>query len=152
MSLSPASSSGSSGGGTGVVGSGSRSTDLATAATTFGTGSDVLASPISFTANGTASYAALLIGPGMTNNFAGGGKQNTLALVLDGAQSTVIVFAGPAATSQPLPLAGMSLIATPAAGVHTVNVRFWVNGGTGTLFGSGSLNPSNILLYVLQLA
>jgi hypothetical protein len=151
VALTPASSSGSSSGGSGILVSGSRSTDLSTAAVSFGTGADVLASPLTFAADGTSSYAVFIFGPGQTNNFAGGGKQNELALVLDGAQSVFVSFIGTAATSQPISLAGMGIIATPALGNHTVNVRFWVSGGTGTLFASGSLANSNILVYVTKL-
>ena len=136
--------------GAGVIASGTRTTDVSTTATTYGTGADVLAAPISFTANGTSSYLVMCVGPGWRNSLSG--QSNTLCLTIDGAQGAIMSFYSAAAAQEPDPLSGVALLVTPSAGTHTLNAKFFVSAGTGLLFSGTTFTGAAIVFYVLQLA
>lgn len=134
----------------GVVAFGSFANDITTGAVTFGTGVNVLTSNITFAADGTSSYLAEIRGAGWSNTTTS--ANNLLALVLDGAQGNFLSFITVAGVNAASALAGSALISAPSAGSHTVNVRFYVSGGTGKLLGATSLPPgAPIVVYVLKL-
>jgi|SRR5215831_345529 len=117
---------------------GERQANVATAAAAgFANGADLLATALSFTADGATVYMVEFYVPAITN---GGGNFTSFAINLDGAQLDQLV--GPYGLFNALPAYGRHRI-TPAAGVHTLNVRMYSQGafvstalgGTGT--GSG---------------
>ena len=118
----------------GNVGFATRTANVATAGTTFGTGADLLASDISFTANGSLSYIVRVSAASWQNTLSGGA--NFLYLKYDGAQAGEMAVINCPGVSFNVPFAVAPLyLITPAAGTHTVNLRLVVNSGTGTVVG-----------------
>lgn len=140
--------SGGGGGGGGVVGFGKQTADRVTSGTSYAGGIDLLSSDFSFTADGTSSYVVELLAPGSTVTVT---QQLQFALKLDSAQSVFMGYqtvqsGGP---SQVIRAHG---VITPAAGSHTVNVRFWLtSAANGTIYAGTSLTNSTILVMVTQL-
>lgn len=126
-------------GGTTIVTRSTRTSSVSTTGTTFAGGADVLASALSFTADGISDYIATLSGyVGGTNGFGG-----NIALNLDTADGGwvhrwILDSADTSAEFSGLNL--RTIIVAPAAGAHTVNFRavsasasgtFTVTGGAG---------------------
>lgn len=139
----------SGGSSSGVVAFGSQAADVSTAGTTYGTGADVLSAAISFTADGTSSYAVVLIAPAATNTSTTG--NNNLAVTLDGAQSSFMSFITPSVAVNEASSCTASGIIVPASGGRTVNVKLFVSSGTGKILSGTSLTNAKILVYVQKL-
>ncbi len=101
---------------------------VSTAGTSFAGGANLLASNISFTADGISRYAVLALGPNWSTNSS---AQTTIiaSAVFDGAQGNLFdtfTFG----TNVLLPFAGGIDLGVVSAAVHTINIRIY--GGTGT--------------------
>src|SRR5690242_6406084 len=126
-------------------------TGLTTTGTTFGTGVDLLSTPLSFTASGGNSYLIHVVGPGIIQSTA---TQATLLNAnLDGADAGRIGGFQPLVAGGVIPLTVVGVI-TPASGNHTINVRMFVSGAsTGTVQagagGVGNLAPLLVSLSVI---
>ena len=114
--------------------------------TTFGTGTDVLATAIEFTATGNNNYIVRLFGNAFSNGTSGDGAQ--LRVNLDGADGGGMGETISAANSQWVPCVGVGYISRPSPGEHSVNVRLLaVTGGTATMTAS-STSPIIVTLEV----
>jgi hypothetical protein len=97
-------------------------------ATTFAGGVDVLAAPLTFTADGTSTYRIVCTASGGSSTVSAG----RAVLNLDGAEAGTMATITNNTTD---PIYGAITI-TPAAGSHTVNVRLYCTAaGTVTLLG-----------------
>lgn len=120
---------------------GKRTTSVSTVGTTYAAGADVLASPLSFTADGSSDYLVTLATPQLTNPGI-----ITFAFNLDSAEAGVFTIVG---NSEQIPTTRGILLA-PSAAAHTLNVRFFVSTGTGTLAAGvgGTTNNVPIVLSI----
>lgn len=119
-------------GGSSFVGHAYQASDKSTTGTTYGAGVDLLTTAISFTADGTSDYLVTLSGPGQTNN--GANHNHQFILNLDSTQSDLMQYGLLNGTGQTYPVAGRARISAPSAASHTVNVRFFTDGGTATAY------------------
>lgn len=121
---------------------GTNTAAVATAATTFGTGSDLLTSDLSFTALAGASYEVVVTSSGRSTNNVGGGE-GIVKLKLDGADGGLIGLTDGSVGSA---FYGRCII-SPAAGAHTVNARLVASSGNTTQFNinSGGLTSSTVI-------
>lgn len=118
-----------------------RNSNVTTTGTTFAAGTDLLASPIEFTATGSNSYILRVSAPEWFLSTSG---NIFLRLNLDGADGTVMASSstGMNATS----CNGAAYIATPSSGEHSVNVRLVVSTGTGTVAGAAASSVLPIIV------
>ena len=131
-----------------VLAAAKRTSNVATTGTTFATGADVLASALSFTADGSADYLAEILAPAWQNSTAS--IANHLDVNLDGGQYGFGVYwTNPAAGSagQTYLRAGI-VVPAPSAASHTLNLRLYCTGGTSTIFGNVGGNNQNSPIYV----
>lgn len=123
--------------GTSSIGHATRTTSVSTSGTTYGTGADLLASAISFTADGTSDYAVTMSCPSFHVTGA-----VAFALTIDGSQSSSIASPSSANTGG---YTVRGIISAPSAGTHTVNIRMWTSANTATatagVGGSGTDGP-----------
>ena len=132
MAVSPSTSRGSSGTSAGsVVGHATNTSSATTSGTSFAAGADILAADLSFIADGTSDYL-VTVSARQWSNTGTSLPHNRLSLKLDGADAGVFIDTS-LATGQAVVVSGSVVIAAPSAGAHTVNGRFWVSAGTGTL-------------------
>jgi hypothetical protein len=132
---------------------GTRTTNAVTAGTTFGTGVDLLATPLTFTAAGSNSYIVRAYGTAWLNNGTAGTTANNLSINLDGADGGQFVSAVFPSAGFGTGVSGSGLIVKPAAGSHTVNVRMTVSAGTGTIVaGAGGAGANVPILVTLEIA
>lgn len=115
----------------GLCAFGSRAAAVSTTGSTFAAGADILASAISYYADGAGTYLVTASAPGWRNNTTPGA--NSLFLNLDGASSAIMAQTNwsTGSTNFDSAMNGTALI-TPAAGVHTVNARLASASGGGT--------------------
>jgi len=127
-----------------VLARGFRTANVSTVGTTFATGADLLASPLSFTADGTSSYLVHVAAELWLNGV--GGSVNFLRLNLDGADAGILLAStcDVANANYPCQAAG---VLTPAAGPHTMNVRLTVSASTGTV--AGSTGGANVAVPII---
>lgn len=132
--------------GTQVLVSGTKTSNVTTTGTTFATAASLLSSPLSFTADGTSSYLVRVNARAWFNS--GAGNLNILYISLDSSQNaTIATYSTPTANYEsPLSVAG--LLVTPSAGTHTINARFAVNAGTGTIYGGSGGASNNAPIYL----
>lgn len=132
---------GGGGGGGGFLAYGTQGSTKSTTGTTFPTGVDLLASAISFTADGSSNYVVRVTVPSA--------QLANLRLNLDSASGDLMCFCPVTGSSGvgPVPVAGVAVI-SPAAGVHTVNVRLYATSGTAKAFANPDLGPSTMLVTV----
>ncbi len=124
---------------------GVRSTDVVANTAVFGSGPRVLATPLSFHADGVTSYAVKVLGPGLV--IATGNAMATLWLELDAAQSVAMQQVNAYTGGAAMPCNGIAVI-TPAVGNHTVNVVLLASTGSVTAKGNPSSGYSPILVTV----
>lgn len=118
----------------GSVAHATRAADISTTGTSFGTGADLLASALSFTADGTSDYL-YMCSIGKVYDTANSTVVH-LSLNQDSTDVGEIGYVDCAGTVQVLvPATVSTVIAAPSAGAHTVNTRMWVDGGTGHAVG-----------------
>lgn len=126
---------------------GIKTSTVTTTGTTFATGADILTSALSFTADGTSSYLIRCIGVDWQNS--GASNTNDLRLNLDSADGGFMALWTCPGVSNLAPVTGYILI-TPSAGTHTVNARFTVSAGTGTITagsgGAGNRGPAVVTI------
>jgi hypothetical protein len=91
----------------------------------------------------------VIIAPAEKNTSATG--HNNIAVNLDGAQSSFMSFTNGSQVAADLTHSVACGVISPASGSHTVNVKFWVDSGTGTLLSGTSLTNSKILVYIQKL-
>lgn len=106
---------------------------VSTSGTTFATGADILASPLSFTADGVRDYILKVFGPRWYN--ASAAANSIVEANLDGADAGRIGLFTSATAGAATPLSAAALLVAPAAGAHTINARLLVGGGTATIQG-----------------
>lgn len=111
--------------------SGKKTSSVTSSGTTFAAGTDLLASALSFTADGTSDYLIRVRGVSWFNNSATG--TNQLRINLDGADDGFICTWSVPAANAALPLVAEAVIPAPSAGAHTVNARLTVAAGTATI-------------------
>jgi hypothetical protein len=134
---------------TGIIAFGTRTSNVTTTGTTFAGGADILSSPLSFTASGKDSYLLTVIGRDWQNNTAS--TRNILRLNLDGADAGIFADDSVTAANFPNILNAQGVINIPSVGSHTINARFQVTGGTGTIeAGSGGAGVSTPILVTVQ--
>jgi hypothetical protein len=104
--------------------------NVTTTGTTFGTGTDVLASALTFVADGASNYLVTLYAIAWSEDSS---NSVLLHLNLDAVDAGLC-------TGASLPGAGFDMVGfasaylpAPSAGTHTVNLRMLVSAGTGTL-------------------
>lgn len=130
-----------------VIAQGTKTANVATTGTTFATGADVLAAPLSFTADGSSNYVVSVFATDWFCNAAG---VLTLSLNLDGADAGQIAVASPG-TGNAASLGATTMLISPSAGTHTVNARLIVSTGTGTIEGgSGGAGAKRPILVAVQ--
>jgi hypothetical protein len=131
-----------------AIASGTRTSSVTTSGTTFATGADLLASTLSFTADGVSNYLILVNAPTWNNSVAG---TMFLELNLDGVETGVIASSSSGAASTALTAKGVLI--TPAAGSHTVNIRLHTTAGTASVQGGsgggGNYFPILVAIYKL---
>jgi hypothetical protein len=112
--------------------SGTRASNLTgVTQTTFATASDILASSLNFTADGSSNYLVVFFAYNSSN--ASAAANNILSLNLDGSEYTrICVWTCPSAAAFAPLFVAVPIIA-PSAGAHTVNFRCYVGGGTGSI-------------------
>lgn len=112
--------------------------NVSTTGLTFSTGTDVLSSPIEFTASGSNDYIVRMFGHNWSNSTAGDGCQ--LRVNIDGADGGGMGQSTSSTAGAFCPCVGVGYIVKPPTGKHSVNVRLVaVTGGTATIqAGSGS--------------
>lgn len=135
----------------GILAKGKKTSSASTTGTTFGTGVDLLASALSFTADGTSDYAVVVSADGVLNT--GTPNSNQFNINLDGSDVGIIGVFKTAAVQQEIPVCLRGVILAPSAGSHTVNVRFFVSAGTGQVVGGagGAATDQPILVTVERL-
>lgn len=131
-----------------VVAHGSRTSSVTTTGTSYGTGADLLASAVTFTADGSSDYAVRFSCAAFSNPS----NPPSAALTLDGSQSSTMI--DQLGSTQ---MAGdvSCLISAPSAGTHSVNIRVWAGGATTlTVKGGagGSSTDMPILVTVMRLS
>lgn len=133
------------------VGKGTKTSNVSTSGTSFAAGADLLASAISFTADGSSDYIVKVYARQTQNSTAI--AHNRLELNLDGSAAGVMYDAGFNSTNENFGVAAAIIISAPSAGSHTVNVRLWVSTGTGTVVGgAGGSNVSSPILVTVEQA
>lgn len=134
----------------GLLAHGSRAASVSTSGTTFGTGADLLASPLSFTADGVSDYIVEIAAPWWQITTLNG---LTTRLNLDGADAGYIEERDPQAANKAMGYRMSTIILAPAAGVHTVNARLVVGGGTATVqAGAGGAGVDRPILMTVRKA
>jgi hypothetical protein len=133
-----------------VIAQGTKTANVATTGTTFATGADVLAAPLSFTADGSSNY---VIRVEATDWFAAPAGVLNVNLNLDGADAGGISVASPG-TGVAASLGASTILLSPSAGTHTVNARLFVtsgSGSTGTIEGgSGGAGAKRPILVSIE--
>lgn len=131
-----------------VLDSDTRVTNVSTSGTTFAAGADLLATPLSFTSDGS-SYLLRVMAVGWFNNT--GGQTNVLRINLNGADAGSFASNYFATGTQSAPLTVAGVVVTPSAGSHTINARLTVGGGQGTvLAGAGGAGLNTPLLVTIE--
>lgn len=137
----------------GAWASGTKTANVTTTGTTYGTGADLLASTISFTADGVSNYLIRAKAYYWSHTVAG--TQMIAALNLDAAQSISIGTATCSTASGFVPFNFEGVLVTPSSGSHTVNIRVWgaaagtVTVGAGTGTGLGGQTPILVAVAVI---
>lgn len=116
-------------GGGGPLAYGTRTSNRTTTGTTFGTGIDILAAALSFTADGTKDYAVDISAPAAAHSAANGIVD--FYLNLDSADAGYFADTRKPTAGHQYVLNARTVILAPSAGSHTVNVRM-VSGTAGT--------------------
>lgn len=133
---------------------GTKTSSVSTSGTTFSGGADLLASVLSFTADGTSDYLVVGSGVGWANGTSGNGMQARLNL--DSADGGIIqeIDIGTALAADGLPFSPRGIILAPSAGSHTVNIRVnAVAGGTVTVAaGVGGAGTNGPIVVTIQKA
>ena len=131
---------------------GTATTNTTATGTTWGTGTDVLNAALTFQADGVSDYEVTVSSP-VIQNSSGGGSATRVSLNLDGADGGKFAEYTENTANSAVPFTASGFISKPSAGAHTVNVRLWVSGGTGTLQGgaggAGATEPCLVTLSVL---
>lgn len=132
------------------VASGTYTGTRSTTGTTFATGVDLLAAAIGISVTGTQTYIVRAFAPQWNNSTVG--AINILALNIGGTVYGFMgVLNGPGA-SYNVPLQGHAVIIFPA-GSYSINVRFYVGGGTGTVIGNtGNAGVDQPILVTVEVA
>ena len=123
-----------------------RNANIATAGVTFGTGVDLLTTPIQFTAQGSQNYIFRVNATGWFNTNV---AQNQLRMNLDGADNGFLALCTIPAANETMPVIAAGIF-TPTVGEHSVNARLTVTAGTGTVQGAGG-GAGNALPIVVTL-
>ena len=131
-----------------TIASGTRTSNVSSSGTTFATGNDLLATSLAFTASGGNSYIVLVLSRGWNNSGTAGSASNELHFNLDGADAGRFAGSVFPAANQVTPLSVGGFLLTPAAGSHTLNVRLFVNSGTGTIVGGAGGAGNDVPLFV----
>ena len=132
----------------GIIAYASKTSSVSTTGITFGTGADILASPLSFSADGKSDYLVWVVGRDWFNS---GTNRNELHFNLDGSDAGFIAQSIFAVATNGLPLTVAGVLPKPSSGSHTINVRLVVNAGTGTIDGgTGGAGASPPILVFLQ--
>lgn len=105
--------------------------NVTTSGTTFGTGADLLAAALSFTADGSSTYLLRCIAPQWYNSGTGASIQ--LDVNLDGADAGVFARYNPGTANLTVPLNESAALVGVAAGAHTINARLIASGGTAVV-------------------
>lgn len=124
-----------------------RTTSYTTTATTLSTATDIFSSDQTFTADGTSSYLVVFYVSYMGNSNASG----TVATVLtDGGNNGLgRFFAIQPSGANELQAGGIyQRFYTPAAGSRSLNVRAFVNAGTGTLGASDGTGTNDCPMFL----
>lgn len=133
---------------TGIIAYSSTTSPVTTTGTTFGTGADVLPSPLSFSADGKSDYLLWIVCRDWFNN---GTNRNELHFNLDGSEAGYFTSSIFAVATNGLPLTAAGMLPKPSVGSHTLNLRLVVNAGTGTLdAGAGGAGAQPPILMFLQ--
>jgi hypothetical protein len=138
---------------TGIISYGTSNTSVSATGTTFATGTDVLSTPLSFTATGKDNYLLIVSAPVWNNGTAS--ASSILSINLDGTDAGQIaqITESTSLTSQ-FSLYACGVIPTPSVGSHAVNARLIASAGTATIAagagGAGTRTP--ILVAVKRLA
>jgi hypothetical protein len=129
--------------------SGQKTSSVTSSGVGFASGTDILGTPLSFTADGTSDYLIRISATSWTNNGAAGSR-NQLAVNLDGSQAGYFADSASPAAGRQMMCEFNGVIPAPSAGTHTVNVRLGVTAGTATVTGGSGVgaNPSPILVAV----
>lgn len=118
----------------GVLASGTKTSNVTSTGTTFGTGADLLAAALSFTADGTSNYLLRVYARAWTNSLTTAASQ--LNLNLDGVDKGQFASMQPSVANVAIPLSVGGVILVPTAGAHTVNARLSVSvASTATVVG-----------------
>lgn len=107
---------------------GKKTSSVTSSATTFAGGTDVLASALSFTADGTSDYLLVATSRGWNNATAS--TANILEINLDGADRGAMATGSFSLANAAQTIVALGVIATPAAGAHTVNARLYCSAAT----------------------
>lgn len=126
-----------------IIAYGKNTNSVSTAGTTFGTGADLLAAALNFTADGVSDYIVRAFACDWRNDTLG--DEARLHINLDGADAGL--FANSRATVNTndfKPLSSAGVILAPAAGAHTVNARLRANTGGTALVEAGAGGVGNV--------
>lgn len=133
-----------------VIASGTKTSTVTATGTTFATGTDVLATPLSFTAQGNNDYLLTVIGESWHNSAAT--NQQLFRINLDGADYGAFgLFNSPGAGYE-APLHASGVVVKPSTGGHTINARLITGAGTATILAAaggavGGGTPILVTLY-----
>lgn len=128
------------------VAHGTRTSNVTTTGTTFGAGADLLASALSFTADGTSDYTVQVGGMAIKTSAAAG-QQVILNLNLDSADGGLFFEPTEPTSNYQFGLAA-ECVFTPSSGAHTVNVRMW-SSAAGTALAYGGAGGAGVTVPIL---
>lgn len=127
---------------------GIKTANVTTTGTTFAAGTDILATALKFSASGSNTYILRVHAPGWSNSAAG--NLNIIRMNLDGADNGVMAYGNAPAIDYNMDLSAAGAF-TPSVGEHSVNARFTVGAGTGTIQGgSGGAGLSLAIIVTLE--
>lgn len=138
-----------------IVAYGTHTANVSASGTTFAGGTDLLAAALSFTADGSSDYLALVSG----SLWGPGGSSTSFmrcSLNFDGAEAGYMTEQSVAnQIGFAFPFNGAAFIAAPSAASHTVNARIYA-GFSGVApvtvqAASGGANPAPIVVWVVKL-
>lgn len=132
-----------------LVAYGTYNSTRTTSGTTFATGIDLLASPLSFIADGLSDYLVSVAVSTWVNNVVG--AINHMVLNLDGLDAGRIIEQTQPTASYLMQCHSETPILIPSFGPHTVNVRQYCSAGSVTAYGSaGGVNTERPMLVKVE--
>lgn len=125
---------------------GTKTSDVTTTGSSFAAGADLLASALSFTADGTSDYVVEVASRAWLSSASG---DIFADINLDTASGGILANYTSPGTGQAIPLRASGVIVAPTAGAHTVNVRVYSATGSPTLVVKGNIGGAGASVPIL---